>query len=563
MDRASRLRMNYTAMLLRSYSRKLEDLDGTLNTFEEKLRGGRATQEDTLLGILKRNAASEYGRKYGFDRVTSYEDYRSAVPVVQYEDLRPFVERMAAGEADVLLQGKASYFSVTSGTTAAPKFLPGTQQSIVAGCEAILARNGYLRRHHPGAFAGQPLFVVGNAAEGKTGDGVGYGAMTGFAYYVGHIGFSGTPFPYALFTISDYRARYYCILRLALAAGNLSLLSVYNPSTLLLLLKFATEQWDSLIESIRTGGLPQLPGLSESVREELQPFCAANPERAEELRPLMRAGPRKWWPQLTVLMCWKGGSLGFYLEDLRDWIQDLPVRDLGILASEALVTIPVNDTTAGGVLLPESGLFEFVPVGAGDGEARGCWALEQGRQYRLLVTTHGGLYRYDMGDIVRVEGAHCGMPLLSFLHRAGRVHSFTGEKLTEFHVTEAVKAATAVSALKVSNFTAVPRFERPPFYELRLELQEGESTARCGDFMRRVDEELKRVNIEYAGKRDSGRLAPVQLAIVEGGSFERFRRGRTVHDAQYKEAHLVTDPRWGEDMRVVARLGESSGSLAS
>jgi len=552
MDRASRLRMNYTAMLLRSYTRKLEHLDATLDGFEQKLRGGRTTQEATLLEILGRNAASQYGQAHGFGRITSYEAYRETVPVVQYEDLRPSVTRMAAGEPDVLLQGKASYFSVTSGTLAAPKLLPGSQQSIIAGCEALLARNGYLRRHHPGAFSGQPLFIVGNATEGKTGDGVGYGAMTGFAYHVGHIGFEATPFPYGIFTVPDYRKRYRLILRLALARRDLSLLSVYNPSTLLLLLAFAVEHWAPLLEDIRTGTLPHAQELDESLREELQPFCAADPARAEELRALKDQGPRQWWPHLAVLLCWKGGSLGFYLEDLRRWIPGLPVRDLGILASEALVTIPVDDTTAGGVLLPESGFFEFVPVGADYSEARGAWALEAGHQYQLLVTTHGGLYRYDLGDIVRVEGWHCGMPLLTFLHRAGRVHSFTGEKLTEFQVTEAVKDATAALDVKLSSFTAIPRFERPPFYELRVELGAPLDDERCQDFTRRVDEALMHVNVEYESKRNSGRLEPVRMAVVEGGSFERFRRSQTAHDAQYKETHLTTDPHWGSEMRVVA-----------
>jgi len=554
MDRASRLRMSYTAMLLRSFNKRFEQLDETLASFDAKLRGGRATQEATLLGILKRNAGSAYGRRFGFASIGSYEEYRSAVPAVDHEALRPLLERMVAGEADVLIKGKASYFSTTSGTTAAPKFLPGTQQSIAAGCEAVLARNSYLRRDHPEAFAGQPLFIVGNAAEGTTEDGVGYGAMTGFGYYVGQIGFRGTPFPYGIFTIADYRARYYCILRLALAARDLSLLSVYNPSTLLLLLRSASGWWDTLIEDVRTGGISQGFAVPDAVLEELQPFLAADPGRAEELRTLKGSGPRQWWPKLTVLLCWKGGAVGFYLEDLRSWIGDLPVRDLGIFASEALLTIPVDDTTRGGVLLPESGFFEFVPVDGAEAEVRPSWELEEGKEYRVLVTNHGGLYRYDLSDIVRVEGRHCTMPLLSFLHRAGRIHSFTGEKLTEFQVTEAVRSAAATHRLSLTSFTAVPNFEHPPFYELRIETRLPMSLGLCRQFVRSVDTELKGVNIEYASKRESGRLAPLRLALVESGSFEALRRAQTIHDAQYKEAHLATDPDWAKQMRVITRI---------
>ncbi len=442
----------------------LATLDGSVPLMAfQRLRNPRRSQESTLRAILHRHAESEYGRRYGFGQIQSYEEYRTRVPVVRYEELHPSILRMMGGEPDVLIRGVASYFSTTSGSTAVPKFVPGTQQTITAGCEAILARNAYLLRDHPEAFGGQPLFIVGNAAEVTTVAGVSCGAMTGFAYYVGLMGFPGPPFPYGVFTISDYASRYYCILRLALAARHLSVIASYNPSTLLLLFQAARDRWGDLVADIRTGRLAEGLTLPDGLRRELAPFLSADPERASELKALKVAGPRAWWPRLAVLLCWKGGTLGFYLSELRRWIGDLPVRDLGILASEVVMTIPVDDATPGGVLLPESGFFEFVPVGADLDEARPGWELERGRQYRILITTHGGLYRYDLEDVVRVEGAYCDMPVLAFLHRAGRVYSFTGEKLTEYQVTHAVRAAADASGVHLAGFTAVPVWAQPPY----------------------------------------------------------------------------------------------------
>lgn len=554
MDRASRLRMEYTGMLLRSYGRRMQDAPGVVAAFEARLDDPRRAQEQTLRAILTRHAASEYGRRHGFDTLAGYDDYRARVPVVSYEDLRPYVERMLAGEADVLVQGVASYFSTTSGSTAAPKFVPGTQQTIAAGCEGILARNAYLRRDHPAAFAGRPLFVVGNMAEGRTTTGVTYGAMTGFGYQLAHLGFSGRPWPHQLFSIKDHAARYYCILRLALAARDLSLISVYNPSTLLLLIETARQRWDELVADIAAGTLAVGPALPAELREELQPLLAADRERAAELAGRREAELAAWWPGLALLLCWKGGTLGFYLRALAAHIGSLPVRDLGIVASEAMVSVPVDDATPGGVLLPDAGFFEFVPRDAGLDAARGAWELEQGGEYRLLLTTHGGLYRYDLADMVRVERFERRMPVLSFLHRAGRVHSFTGEKLTEHQVTLAVSAAAQAAGLHLSGFTAVPCFKLPPFYEVRAEVSGPVGWAQCRRFACRLDAELAAVNVEYASKRESGRLGRAMLALVAPGSFERQRHRVVTHDAQYKQVHLASDPAQTSELEVTWRI---------
>jgi hypothetical protein len=550
MDRASKLRLDYTEMLLRSYARRLADPAAVRARFEAKLREPRRSQEDTLKAILKRHAASEYGRRYRFEEIDGYEAYRARVPVVRYEDIEAAVQRMMQGERDVLIQGVASYFSTTSGSMAAPKFIPGTQQTISAGCDAIMARNAYLFQHHPRAALGRPLFIVGNAVEGKTAVGVTYGAMTGFAYYVGHMGFPGTPFPYDVFTISDYASRYYCILRLALAARDLSAIFVYNSSTLPLLFEVARTRWDELKEDVASGGLTAKVAVPKELRAQIE-SALPDPKRAAELRPLKDAGPRAWWPGLAVLMCWKGGSLGFYQAQLARWIGDLPVRDFGILASEVLLTIGVDDVTAGGVLLPDSGFFEFVPVGSGLEAARGAWELERGSEYRVLITTHGGLYRYDLEDVVRVEGEHAGMPLLSFRHRAGRVHSFTGEKLTEYQVTLAVQVATQAIGVRLQGFVVVPTWHNPPYYEVRAELDGASTWPTCRTLSFRIDEELKAVNIEYASKRDSGRLGRAHLALVAAGSFEKLRRRCSEQDGQYKQVHLAPDPSFGNELQVI------------
>src|SRR5947209_8445851 len=146
LDHADRLRLAHTEMLLRSYNKKIEQHEQVIAGFSGKLRNLRQSQEATLRSIVDKNAQTDYGRTHGFAEIANVDDYRRRVPIVQYDDLQPYVTRAVAGESDVLTRGVASYFSVTSGSTAGPKFIPGNQQTITVGCEAILARNSYLRR---------------------------------------------------------------------------------------------------------------------------------------------------------------------------------------------------------------------------------------------------------------------------------------------------------------------------------------------------------------------------------------------------------------------------------
>lgn len=541
MDRASRLRLAYSEMVLREYNRRFAEGDALLGRVDAAFAKIRLGQENALLGILKAHVSSAYGREHGFDRIRDWRGYRERVPVVDYEALRPFVDRMRAGEADVLVRGRASYFSTTSGSTAAPKFIPGTQSTVTAGCDAILTRNAFLRRDHGAVLRGRPLLMVGNVAEGVTSGGVSYGAMTGFGYHASHMGFEAPPFPYDLFTIPDADARNYAILRLALAARDVTALVSYNPSTLLRLLAAAEVSWDELVLDIAGGTLSGRPEVPPQIRESLTPWLAADPRRADELRELRRAGPRAWWPALSLLMCWRGGAAGFYLPDLEAAVGRLPVRELGLVASEAAVSVAI-DEGRGGALLPASGFFEFVPEGEPDTAALPAWELEPSGRYRILVTTTGGLYRYDLGDVVRVLGHYKETPQIEFLHRAGRVYSFTGEKLTEYQVTVAVGAAAQSCDLRLVGFTAVPVWGRPPRYEVFVEPAVPALPAAWEHLGTLIDEELCAVNMEYDGKRRSGRLGPILVATVPRGTFDRMRRRHPGPDAQYKEVHLAPDP---------------------
>jgi hypothetical protein len=177
--------------------------------------------------------------------------------------------------------------------------------------------------------------------------------------------------------------------------------------------------------------------------------------------------------------------------------------------------------------------------------------LETGQSYYILFTTSGGLYRYNINDIVKVVGWHHSVPLLEFLHKGGNISSFTGEKVTESQVTEAASATLSRTGMAVRFFTVVPEFSPEPHYEVWVEFEqssmpnESDSSAGAQSLIKKIagefDRQLGRANIEYQAKRDSHRLAPATGRVLPCGTYDNLRRqlvAQGVPDAQIKVSHL-------------------------
>src|SRR5262249_30169694 len=151
--------------------------------------------------------------------------------------------------------------------------------------------------------------------------------------------------------------------------------------------------------------------------------------------------PKDYWPKDLVIGNWMGGSVGAYLRHYPKYFGDTPVRDVGLIASEGRMTIPWNDGTPSGILDVTSHFFEFIPEEEGDSKqptVLGAHELQVGKTYYILLTTDYGLYRYNIYDVVRVTGFFNQTPMLEFLSKGSHFANITGEKLSEYHVTQAM-----------------------------------------------------------------------------------------------------------------------------
>lgn len=507
-------------------------------------------QEKLLLQTLRRNAASDFGRKHGFGRIGSAAEFRRHVPIMNYEDHRPYIERVKNGDTAALFGPRETVrmFALTSGTSDQPKYIPVTNTFLkeyragwnAFGIKALL--------DHPHAFLRSILQVSSRMDESRSACGIPCGAITGLMaasqkrlvrkYYIS---------PRCLAEIDDAEAKYYTIMRLAMPR-DVAFMVAASPATQLKLARAGERHAEFIIRDIHDGTLQPSALVPPHVRRELQPGLRPDPQAARRLDGLLqrhgRLLPRHYW-ELAFLANWTGGTLGLYLREFPEYFGDVPVRDIGLLASEGRVSIPVEDDTPAGILNVVGHFFEFIPVDQRDESNPPtylCHELEPGREYFVLLTTSSGLCRYDLGDVVRCRGYFRQAPLVEFLNKGAHVSSLSGEKLTEHQVILAMDRAAAATGLRVPNFVLAPRWGSPPHYVLHVEALPGVATECLEKLSDSLEDQLCRVNLEYLSKRQTQRLGPVALCLLVPGTLEDLdRRQASRHrraNEQYKHKYL-------------------------
>ena len=528
--------------------------------YERAARDPEAAQRAVLGEILELARDTAFGREHRLAGVRDYEAFRDRVPVRDYEGHRPYVDRHARGEADVLFPGKPLMYTRTSGTTALPKLIPISRQNF----ERTIRDRGKLWLHglarsFPGIYRGQDFTVVSPAVEGHTEDGTPFGSLSGLIYknipdFVKLV----HTIPYEVITIRDYDAKAYCLLRLGVPA-DVTVVVTGNPATVLNLAVKADLWKEDLIRDVRDGtlkaALPLEPQIRRAIEERLEPCAARAAElgAAAERSPLFR--PADYWPNLKLVHTWTNGNCALVVPKLAPWFAEgTPVLDFGYIASEITAADLIDPATNGSLLALLSGFYEFSPVEDEDAPGRRfllAHELEVGAKYFVYVTTFSGLYRYDMNDIVEIVGRHDRAPILRFLYKGKGVTSMQGEKVSEAQLIDAVGRASAVLGVRCEFFVGYANPERD-LYELYVELSDGASKEAHAAFGAAVDAQLRALNIEYDAKRHTERLKPLEVVPLGPDAFARYRRLRLdegAHEGQLKWLHLSSTPATRDRMK--------------
>lgn len=514
----------------------------------------RDVQREVLFRKLRRNAESAFGREHGFGSIRSVEDFRRQVTIAGYERFRPYIDRVKQGDVGALFGpgAKLLMFALTSGSTGEAKHVPVTQEFFdeyrrgwkMWGVRAYL--------DHLEIANKRIVQLTSDWRQYDTESGVPCGNMSGLtAETAPRITAPLFLLPRAIWRIGDYAARQYTILRLALPSRRLGIAMTANPSTLIGVAQMGDVCRESLIRDLHDGGLSAQFDVPAEVRAALRRRLARrHRRRARELERIVertgRLYPRDYWPMLSVLAVWTGGSMGAYLPRLEEYYGPKALRDHGLTASEGRMTIPLQDGVSAGVLDYVSNYFEFVPeeeYGQAAPSVLEAHELAVGRSYYIVLTTSGGLYRYDIQDLVRCTGFVGAVPLLEFLNKGSAYSSVAGEKLSEFQVVEAVRSALAELNLSLDLFTVAPEWGDPPGYVLLVE--PSAASDRGEELARRIDEHLGRLNFEYAQRLESARLRPLALRPIPPGAWAAFRAARLARRGgsleQYKHPCLAND----------------------
>jgi hypothetical protein len=518
----------------------------------------REVQQETLLAKIKRNADSQFGRDFGFDGIRNAADFRARVPVLTYEDHSPYIAKVLHGDNSAMFGPgtKVLMFAMTSGTTGEPKRLPITQQLFDEYREGWQMWGAGVYGDHPRLLRTKTLQLTSDWQQYISPCGIPCGQISGLAATT-RPAISQCMFlpPPDTTRIHEAAAKHYTALRFSLASRKVGMIVTANPSSLLELARRAGSQAEALIRDIHDGTLSwEIPA---PVRDALRrPIARRRPRRARELERLINQHgsllPQHAWPKLSMLAVWTGGSIGLFLPRLAELYGNVAIRDHGLSASEGRMTIPLADGTSAGILDFHNHYFEFIPAdeyGSAHPTTLEGHELEVGKDYYILLTTSGGLYRYDIHDVVRCVGFRGQAPLLEFLNKGKNFSSITGEKLSEHQVVRAVEKSFADLGLPIDFFLLAPVMESRPGYALLLEPKAHQH--RSAEIARAFQRNLSELNEEYAEKCMSGRLMPAQVREVPAGTWTRMRADKTSvrgNFEEYKHVYL------SQDLSAVDRL---------
>ena len=487
-------------------------------------------QATVLRRIMAANEASEYGREHGFSEVVDHQSFADRVPVTDFERLRPYVDRQDGEGVPALTVERPLMYNRTSGTTGAPKFIPVLERTLndLQTSQKIFSFVQY--RARPEAFHGKILGLVSPAVEGFRASGKPYGSASGHIYErMPRLTRTKYVVPSQVFSIEAYDTKYYVIARLALEQPDITYVGSANPSTFHKLLETIHQRSEEIVTDIGAGTCAGIADLPSPAAEAVSRLMEPNSQRARQLRKIFATrqepGFGDFWPCLKLLTTWTRGSCAISLNSIRlQFPPDITVVDVGYLASEVRGTVTVDVADNAGLPTLQENFFEFVEKDKweeGEGDFLGLQELEVGREYYLFVTTPAGLCRYDMNDIVAVSGKFRQTPTLVFVQKGKGVTNITGEKLYESQVVEAMRKVEKRLALPVRHYQMLAD-ETTARYLLYIELDTATNVSE-EEVATHLEEELQEINIEYAGKRASDRLKPLQVITLRRGTYERYK----------------------------------------
>ena len=471
-------------------------------------------QEKTFQKLIDQAKNTEFGKAHDFDKISTYDDFKKLITVRDYEELRPYIERVVNGEENILWPGKPLYLTKTSGTTSGIKYIPISKESMPAHITS--ARNALLSYVHETGNAdflnGKLIFLQGSPILSKK-SGVETGRLSGIvAHHVpGYLQKNRMP-SYEINCIEDWEQKVDAIVD-ETSSKDMRLISGIPPWCQMYFDRLSAKSSGKKIKDI-------FPNFKLFVYGGVnyEPYRA----RIEE-------------------------SIGFSI----DTIETYP-------ASEGFIAFQDLQKEKGLLLQVDSGIFyEFIPVNEffNDNPTRiSLKDIELNKNYALILNTNAGLWGYSLGDTVKFISKDPYKILVT-----GRIKHFIsafGEHVIGEEVEHALMSVAKQEGVDVVEFTVAPQVTPPagelPYHEWFIEF--GTEPADLNTFRQKVDEALQKKNIYYFDLIEGNILQPLIIRSLKKDTFINYMRAQGKLGGQNKVPRLANDRKIADGLKEYIKI---------
>ncbi len=507
------------------------------------------SQRKILLDCLKKNADTVYGRRFRFGDITSIDQFQQSLPLTTYDDYHKEISSIADGQRHVLTRDKVRLFEPSSGTAGPNKLIPYTSGLKIQFHRGISSWLYNLYSSHPELKGTAYWSVSPVSTSPPRGSGV---VPVGFetdSDYLGPFGRLVTnslqAVPPEVRFIGDIDSFRYITLLYLLTHRDLRLISVWNPTFLTLLLDSLQEHWHRLLQDLSSGDISPPGPIDTAILDNLRRRRRPDPLRAREIGECGLGNFTELWPKLGLISCWLDGPSAAQAAFLqKKYFPGIPVQGKGLIATEAFVSFPLVGMP-GAVLAGTSHFFEFIPLSESGQPARApvlAHQLETDRSYSVVVTTGGGLYRYQLQDRIQVIGHYKQMPRIRFMGKIGAISDIYGEKLNEQFVNEELTGLFSLREHQPSFYLLCPDKDLAR-YILYLE-DSSVSADECCSLAEEIDRGLRK-NFHYDYCRNLGQLQVVRILLTKPratGKYFAYCRSKGMRQGDIKSSVLSKTP---------------------
>lgn len=480
--------------------------------FDTLFQKAAVNQREQLSGLIECARNTEWGRAYDFRTIRSYETFRRRVPLQTYDDIKPYVQRMINGEPDILWPGRTKWFAQSSGTTNdKSKFIPVTHDILQ-------------EVHYRGGFDSVALYLKQNP-ESRFFDGKGL-----------ILGGSHKP----------------SLLNRHANCGDLSAVLLQNLSPLVDLIRvpgkkiILMDEWESKIRAIVKG----------TIRKHVNNLSGVPSWMLVLIKAVLKESGKEYlnevWPDMEVFF---HGGISFepYREQYKTLIPSDKMHYVETYnASEGFFSIQDDPSDKSMLLMTDYGIFyEFIPMDKRESATADIIPLEEvevGKNYAMVISTCGGLWRYQIGDTVRFTSVFPHKIVIS-----GRTKHYInafGEELMVDNADKGLSRACAATGAKVKEYTVAPLFmlnKAKGRHQWFIEFEkEPESIA---GFAALLDKALQDLNSDYEAKRYKEiSLQPLEVIVAREDAFYDWLKGKGKLGGQHKIPRLSNDRTYMDEL---------------